>query len=170
MWQSFISGLVVDASDEATERITGYPIFDIPTQPVWHKERATLVGDALHAVSPTAGQDASLAMEDAIVLAQCLRDIPDQESALAAYECRRRDRVERVVQYGHSLGSWRAMSNPVQLWIWEQLMPLFLKCSANPSALDWIYTYKVDWGATVTDEQLSLPPRPSDGEGGLAAR
>jgi 2-polyprenyl-6-methoxyphenol hydroxylase-like FAD-dependent oxidoreductase len=135
----------------ATERITGYPIYDIPTQPLWHKGHVVLVGDAIHAVSPTAGQGASLAMEDAIVLAQCLRDIQDGEQAFATYEGLRRERVERVVQYGRSLGSWRAMTNPIQVWVWELLMPLFLKRSANPSALDWLYSFKVDWDAQVED-------------------
>jgi 2-polyprenyl-6-methoxyphenol hydroxylase-like FAD-dependent oxidoreductase len=131
----------------ATERITGYPIYDIATQPVWHKESSVLVGDALHAVSPTAGQGASLAMEDAIVLAQCLRDLPERELALPTYERLRRERVERVVQYGHSLGSWRPMTSPIQGWFWERLTPLFLKRSANPTALDWLYSYQVDWNA-----------------------
>ena len=135
----------------ATERITGYPIYDIPTQPLWHKGSVVLVGDAIHAVSPTAGQGASLAMEDAIVLAQCLRDIPEGEQAFATYERLRRERVERVVQYARSLGSWRAMTNPIQVWFWELLMPFFLKRSANPTALDWLYSYQVDWDASVEE-------------------
>jgi 2-polyprenyl-6-methoxyphenol hydroxylase-like FAD-dependent oxidoreductase len=133
----------------ATERITGYPIYDIATQPLWHKGSVVLVGDAIHAVSPTAGQGASLAMEDAIVLAYCLRDIPQLEQAFATYEGLRRERVERVVQYARSLGSWRAMTNPIQVWFWELLMPFFLKRSAKPTALDWLYSYKVDWDAPV---------------------
>jgi 2-polyprenyl-6-methoxyphenol hydroxylase-like FAD-dependent oxidoreductase len=133
----------------ATERITGYPIYDIATQPLWHKCPVVLAGDAIHAVSPTAGQGASLAMEDAIVLAQCLRDIPEVEQAFATYERLRRERVERVVHYAHSLGSWRAMTNPIQAWFWELLMPFFLKRSTNPTALDWLYSYQVDWDAHV---------------------
>jgi 2-polyprenyl-6-methoxyphenol hydroxylase-like FAD-dependent oxidoreductase len=133
----------------ATERITGYPIYDIPTQPLWHKGPVVLAGDAIHAVSPTAGQGASLAMEDAIVLAKCLRDLPEMEQAFATYERLRRARVERVVQYAHSLGSWRVMTNPIQVWFWELLMPFFLKRSANPTALDWLYSYKVEWDAPV---------------------
>jgi 2-polyprenyl-6-methoxyphenol hydroxylase-like FAD-dependent oxidoreductase len=129
----------------ATERVTGYPIYDIATQPVWHKESSVLVGDALHAVSPTAGQGASLAMEDAIVLAKCLRDLPEQVRAFTTYEHLRRERVERVVQYGHSLGSWRPMTSPIQEWFWERMMPFFLKRSANPATLDWLYSYQVDW-------------------------
>jgi 2-polyprenyl-6-methoxyphenol hydroxylase-like FAD-dependent oxidoreductase len=133
----------------ATERITGYPIDDIATQPLWHKGGVVLVGDAIHAVSPTAGQGASLAMEDAIVLAQCLRDLPEEEQAFTTYERLRRARVERVVQYARSLGSWRAMTNPIQMWFWELLMPFFLKRSANPTALDWLYSYQVNWDAPV---------------------
>jgi len=133
----------------ATERITGYPIYDIATQPLWHQGSVVLVGDAIHAVSPTAGQGASLAMEDAIVLAKSLRDIPEWEQAFATYERLRRERVERVVHYARSLGSWRVMTNPIQVWFWELLMPLFLKRSANPTALDWLYSYKVEWDAPV---------------------
>ncbi len=135
---------------ESTERITGYPIDDITTQRLWHTGSVVLVGDAIHAVSPTAGQGASLAMEDAIVLAQCVRDIAARDEAFATYERLRRRRVERVVEYGHRLGSWREMTNPIQVWMWEQLMPLFLKRSANPTVFDWIYSYTVDWDAPVT--------------------
>ena len=141
-----------------TERITGYPIYDIPTQPLWHKGSVVLAGDAIHAVSPTAGQGASLAMEDAIVLAHCLRDIPELEQAFATYEGLRRERVERVVQYARSLGSWRAMTNPIQVWFWEMLMPLFLKRSANPTALDWLYSYTLEWDASVQGTSDPLEP------------
>ena len=133
----------------ATEHITGYPIDDIATQPLWHKGSVVLAGDAIHAVSPTAGQGASLAMEDAIVLAKSLRDAPEGEQAFATYEHLRRARVERVVQYARSLGSWRAMTNPIQIWFWELLMPLFLKRSTNPTALDWLYSYQVEWDTPV---------------------
>jgi 2-polyprenyl-6-methoxyphenol hydroxylase-like FAD-dependent oxidoreductase len=153
--QSFIREII-----EATEHITGYPIYDIATQPLWHEGCVVLVGDAIHAVSPTAGQGASLAMEDAIVLAHCLRDIPEWGQACATYDRLRRERVERVVQYARSLGSWRVMTNPIQVWFWELLMPFFLKRSANPTALDWLYSYKVDWGAPVggtPDDPIELP-------------
>jgi 2-polyprenyl-6-methoxyphenol hydroxylase-like FAD-dependent oxidoreductase len=72
--------------------IVAYPIYDIATQPLWSKDRVVLVGDAIHAISPNAGQGASLATEDAIVLAKCLRDIPDHSLAFATYEQLRRAR------------------------------------------------------------------------------
>ena len=129
--------------------IIGYPIYDISTQPIWQKGHVVLVGDAIHAVSPGAGQGASLAVEDAIVLAKCLRDREDYALAFATYERLRRARVEHMVKYGRSLGQAKIMTNPIQVWFRDLLMPFFLKHFANPAALDWVYSYKVDWDISV---------------------
>ena len=48
----------------------------MPRVPVWHRGRMVLVGDSAHAPSSSSGQGASLAIESAIVLARCLRDLP----------------------------------------------------------------------------------------------
>jgi hypothetical protein len=56
----------------------------------------------VHAVSPATTQGASLAIEDAIVLAKCLRDFPRQADALRIFEQVRRTRVEHVAQSGAS--------------------------------------------------------------------
>ncbi len=134
----------------ATESpIIGYPIYDISTQPIWQKGPVVLVGDAIHAVSPGAGQGASLAVEDALVLAKCLRDREDYALAFATYERLRRARVEHMVKYGRSLGQAKIMTNPIQVWFRDLLMPFFLKHFANPAALDWVYSYKVDWDIPV---------------------
>jgi 2-polyprenyl-6-methoxyphenol hydroxylase-like FAD-dependent oxidoreductase len=137
----------------ATEStIIAYPIYDISTQPTWHQGPVLLVGDAVHAVSPNAGQGASLAMEDAIVLAKCLRDISDQALAFAIYERLRRARAERMVQHGRNAGQGKAMTNPIGVWFRDLLAPFFLKLFANPATSDWIYSYKVDW-----DEPVKAP-------------
>lgn len=70
---------------------------DLPLGAVWHTGRMLLVGDAAHAASPATGQGASMALEDAVVLAKALRDLPDVPAALAAYEAHRRPRAERNV-------------------------------------------------------------------------
>ena len=129
--------------------IIGYPIYDISTQPIWQKSPVVLVGDAIHAVSPGAGQGASLAVEDALVLAKCLRDREDHALAFATYERLRRARVEHMVKYGRSLGQAKVMTNPTKVWFRDLLMPFFLKHFANPAALDWVYSYKVDWDTPV---------------------
>src|SRR5262249_19549883 len=59
--------------------IGAHVVEDLAATPVWHRGPVVLIGDAAHATSPNAGQGASLAMEDALVLAKCLRDLPDVE-------------------------------------------------------------------------------------------
>lgn len=134
---------------DSTEGEIGlFPIYDIQTQPVWHRGPVVLVGDAIHATSPSAGQGASLALEDAIVLAQCLRDIPNTEQAFAKYRELRVERVERVVKYSRMIGQHKNATNPVQVFFRDLLLPMFLR-SANKDSHDWMYDYKIDWGTKV---------------------
>ena len=57
-----------------------YPIYDLSGVPRWSRGRVVAVGDAVHATSPSAGQGASLALEDAQALAVCLREEADHEA------------------------------------------------------------------------------------------
>ena len=42
------------------------------------------------------------------------------------------------------------------------MLPFFLKFAANPTALDWIYPYRVEWerpvGAAARQEEFELRP------------
>lgn len=69
----------------------------MPTLRAWHRGRIVIVGDAAHAPTPTSGQGASLAIEDTVVLAKRLRDLPDP--AFARFEEARRPGVERIVKW-----------------------------------------------------------------------
>jgi 2-polyprenyl-6-methoxyphenol hydroxylase-like FAD-dependent oxidoreductase len=86
-----------------TEPIVGTNNYDVPTVPTWHNGRMTIVGDAAHAASPAAAQGASMAIEDSVVLAKCLRDLADPADAFTAYERLRRARVERLVEASASM-------------------------------------------------------------------
>lgn len=48
-------GFITELID-TTEEIGAYPIHDMPSLPRWYRNRAVLMGDAAHAVSPRAGQ------------------------------------------------------------------------------------------------------------------
>jgi FAD-dependent urate hydroxylase len=137
---------IIRATDS---EIGAYTVHDLATIPTWHRGPAVLVGDAAHATSPNAGQGASLAMEDALVLAKCLRDLPDTGRALAAYERLRRQRAEKVVAYSHRIGRSKTISNPLGVWIRDLVMPFALKRFANPDAHAWIYTHHIDWNDKV---------------------
>ena len=67
------------------------------TLPQWHSGPMVLVGDAAHTTGPAAGQGASVAMEDGVILAKCLRDIPDRDSAFETYQRLRVDRIQRLL-------------------------------------------------------------------------
>lgn len=62
----------------------------------WCRDRVVLVGDAAHASPPSMAQGASIAVEDAIVLADELADASCVDTALMRYQARRRKRVEWV--------------------------------------------------------------------------
>ncbi|MDQ1041010.1 2-polyprenyl-6-methoxyphenol hydroxylase-like FAD-dependent oxidoreductase [Streptomyces sp. V3I8] len=86
-----------DVVAATTGRIMVTNATELPTGTRWRSGRALTIGDAAHAASPATGQGASLALEDAVALAQSLRDAPDTESALSRYESLRRPRVEENI-------------------------------------------------------------------------
>lgn len=67
----------------------------------WVRDHVVLIGDAAHATSPNMAQGAAMALEDALVLADCLRDIRAVPDALAAFEARRRPRTDWVRAQTH---------------------------------------------------------------------
>jgi 2-polyprenyl-6-methoxyphenol hydroxylase-like FAD-dependent oxidoreductase len=131
---------------DATERIySGWNTYDFPTVPVWHRDRMIIIGDAAHATSPASGQGASMALEDAVTLGKCLRDLPDVPSAFAAYERLRRERVERVVAQGKRNGDGKALGRIGRLFL-----PLVFKLVARSANKDgWLYDYRIDWNERV---------------------
>ena len=140
---------IQDIIRATTGEIGVYPIHDLQSTPIWHKGPIVLMGDAAHATSPSAGQGASLALEDAIVLAKCLRDLPRLEDAFTAYERLRRERAEKIVRFARRRGTSKAASNAVTRWLRDLMLPLVLRFVANSRELDWVYAYRVDWNGTV---------------------
>lgn len=93
---------------EATgDRVMATNAHDIPPGGPWRKGKALLIGDAAHAASPATGQGASMAAEDAVVLAKALRDRNGVDAALTAYERVRRHRVEENVRRSHAMSRER---------------------------------------------------------------
>ena len=139
---------LLDASDTL---FTGWPTYDIPTVRTWHRDGMVLVGDAVHAASPASGQGASMAFEDALTLARCLRDRPSTAEAFAAYERIRRPRVEKVVARGKRAGDAKA-PGPVGRWVRDRVvMPaLAAHLSRAGSERDaWLTGHHIDWDSPV---------------------
>jgi len=141
----FIAELV-----QRTPHIGATPIHDMPSLPAWQRGRVVLLGDAAHAVSPSSGQGASQALEDAIVLAKCLRDVAPVEAALALYEALRRPRAERIVAAGRRRGTYKAPKSRAAIRVRDLLLPLAMRVFANERRLAWIHDYRVRWNEPVT--------------------
>jgi len=129
-------------------KIGCYPIYEMPPLPRWHRGRIVLIGDAAHATSPSAGQGASMALEDALVLAKCLRDLP-VDKALTAFESLRKDRAERIVRYSRARGSGKIAANALARMIRDAVMPIVLKRVAASSAHDWVYAFRETWSGRL---------------------
>lgn len=106
---------------------------DLAHLPHWSSTAMIVIGDAAHAVSPATTQGASLAIEDAVILAKCLRDIPRPADALRTYEQLRRTRVEHIAQSGAS------GENPVP----TRPRP------SNGGSADPVRTHHIDWDTHI---------------------
>ncbi|SCG61352.1 FAD-dependent monooxygenase [Micromonospora zamorensis] len=124
----------------------------MPPVPHWHRGRMVLVGDAAHAPSNSSGQGASLAIESAVQLARCLRDLPDVASAFAAFDRLRRSRVEKVAARAARINHTKA-PGPVGRTLMPLLMPLLVRTAMDPEkTIAHEQRYVIDWDAPVTAE------------------
>ena len=150
-WRHMALELFARDADDTAARIieaTGEGVmvsgtYDVPSVPRWRRGSAVLVGDAAHAASPVAAQGASMALEDSVVLAKCLRDRPDPASAFRAYEKLRRARVERLVSFSTEQAD-RARADTTDQGIERR---------ARPDVRAWLYAHHIDWDEPVGSSQ-----------------
>jgi 2-polyprenyl-6-methoxyphenol hydroxylase-like FAD-dependent oxidoreductase len=124
-----------------------YEIADMPSLTTWSRGRVVLVGDAAHATSPHAGQGASMALEDSLVLARCLRDVANPGDAFVAYEGQRRKRVERLVAAARRNGEQKKLTGLAR-HVRDLMFPLFIKLAQRQS--EEVYGYRVEWETPST--------------------
>jgi 2-polyprenyl-6-methoxyphenol hydroxylase-like FAD-dependent oxidoreductase len=148
-------GPVADAAREVARRagadtLRPWTTYDLPRVPTWHRGPMALIGDAAHATAPSAGQGAALSLEDAVIIAQCLRDAPDADTAFTAFERLRRERVEKIVANGNR-GSSRKAAGPVGRVIRDAMLPMIFRhlSKDDSAATRWITDHHVDWDADV---------------------
>ncbi|MFI9504309.1 FAD-dependent oxidoreductase [Nocardia sp. NPDC052566] len=123
----------------------------MPPVPHWYRDRMVLVGDSVHAPSNSSGQGASMAIESAIQLARCVRDLPDLATAFAAYEQLRRPRVEGITAKAAKINRSKT-PGPVARKAMNLLMPLMLKTVMNPEKRTPEYRYRINWNAPVQQD------------------
>jgi 2-polyprenyl-6-methoxyphenol hydroxylase-like FAD-dependent oxidoreductase len=119
-----------------------YPIFDMPQLPAWSSGRVVLLGDAAHAIGPHAGQGASMAIEDAVVLSSCLAATLDYGAAFVRYETLRRPRIARVVKLTRQNASRKQKNSRLSLFLRDLLLPLLVPLTVKASRR--LLAYRVD--------------------------
>ena len=101
-------GTLGRARDEVRdpEKIICRPVFSMIMPPPWHQGRVILIGDAAHTTTPQLASGATIAIEDAVVLAKHLRYEQSLDTALDAFTQARYDRCRVVVENSEQLGEW----------------------------------------------------------------
>jgi naringenin degradation protein FdeE len=98
----------------------------------WYRGRIMLIGDAAHATPPHLASGAGIAIEDGLVLAQCLGELGAVASAFERFMSRRYERCRMVIENSRRLSrmdldpnaagdeaaalttdTWAALSEPI---------------------------------------------------------
>lgn len=128
-----VQSLIADVEVESL-----YPTFITPLLPTWSNGGCALVGDAAHALQPSSGQGASMALEDGEALALLLQHylVADSanghQKAIKVYSDMRRPRLQMVYKKAQELAAMKedmgiAMEFIMYFFIW-----FFSKSSAFP--------------------------------------
>lgn len=120
--------------------LAGDNTYDLGHVPTWHRDRMIVIGDAAHAPAPSSGQGASMAAEDAVVLAQCLRDAPHVDTAFVTFDSLRRKRVEKVVATGARSSSTKS-PGPLQ----QHLLRAIFRFAITEKNTAWMYDHRIHW-------------------------
>ena len=131
-WHEDIQTLLTQA-DEST--LFKWGLFDRPPMDRWSQGRVTLLGDACHPTLPFMAQGAAMAIEDAVILANCLTGQTDVARALQRYAELRRSRTARI-QRGSRRNARVFHMSGIQAWFRDRAAS-----RAGQQAMDGLYRY-----------------------------
>jgi 2-polyprenyl-6-methoxyphenol hydroxylase-like FAD-dependent oxidoreductase len=110
----------------------------LPATPRRHDERTVLIGDAVHPVG--AGQGASMALEDAVVLTRELANTRSVPDALAVFDQARQQRLKKMTVSARRNRDAKTMG-PIQARVRDVIMPIVFP-RAYPAATNWLYDFE----------------------------
>jgi 2-polyprenyl-6-methoxyphenol hydroxylase-like FAD-dependent oxidoreductase len=138
------------AETSVDKMLVAGPMERMPSVPHWHRGRMVLLGDSVHAPSSSSGQGASLAVESAVELARCLRDIDDVTAAFAAYETLRRERVEKISEQAAKTNTGKTNGEAAN-FVFGLLMPILSRTILVPEKMFGpVHRFRIDWDARVS--------------------
>jgi 2-polyprenyl-6-methoxyphenol hydroxylase-like FAD-dependent oxidoreductase len=117
-------------------------VYDRPRVPRWSVGRVSILGDAAHPMTPSIGQGACQAIEDAVVLARCLRYATDAARGLQLYEGQRRPRTHAVARQSRRIDRIAQLDRPVLCALRDTLVRR-LPTRFHSRQLDWITSHRL---------------------------
>ena len=136
-WDARLQQLV-----DAATHTKRWALFDRTPLPRWVHGRIALLGDAAHAMLPFFAQGAAQALEDALLLADCLRGVPADgvPQALLRYDAIRRPRASRV----QTMSRGREIRNHLPDGPEQQQRDAELAGATPLRDSAWLYGYDLD--------------------------
>jgi 2-polyprenyl-6-methoxyphenol hydroxylase-like FAD-dependent oxidoreductase len=128
-----VPSAVITATTHLQPTVIFHAVDPVPT---WHTNRVVLIGDAAHPVG--AGQGASMAIEDALVLAATLQTEPTIAAALTAYDAERRPRIVKLLDAAEDNRGVKK-AGPVKRRLQALLMGVFVPL-VYEKATAWLYS------------------------------
>lgn len=127
---------------EIPKNWTKWALCGVDASGPWTNDRIALIGDAAHAMLPFVAQGAAMGIEDAAVLAACLKPGASESipAALNSYESQRRERVMSVQDMAATNARIYHLSGPIAF---ARNTALRLTPSEKLlSHVDWIYGWR----------------------------
>lgn len=131
---------VIQATDESA--ILHHDIFDRKPITQWSKGKVILVGDAAHPMLPNLGQGGAQAMEDAVVLGNCLSTPNSIAESLRIFEEKRIPRTSRIIVQSRRMARLVQMENPIAIKVRNRVFQT-IPSSKLAGRLRWLVDYKV---------------------------
>ena len=99
------------------EQILWNDIIDLKPMPRYAFGNLALIGDAAHAATPNMGQGACQAVEDAVILAGCLKNHAGVEDAFTDFQQRRLKRTHAIVRQSWTMGRIAQIENRWMIFV-----------------------------------------------------
>jgi 2-polyprenyl-6-methoxyphenol hydroxylase-like FAD-dependent oxidoreductase len=108
-WSDFVQSAMEGINEE---HLSIWPFYVVPHLETWFspKQRVMIMGDAAHAIPPTAGQGASQAFEDVFSFSYLFSKVEDSkmlERVLPRWQGYRMERVKRILELTRKLNNRR---------------------------------------------------------------
>ncbi|UZR98117.1 FAD-dependent monooxygenase [Chondrinema litorale] len=105
-------------------------------------DELVLIGDAAHATTPNMGQGACQAIEDAVVLAECLKVNSSVKEAFKRFEAKRVKRTHFIVNQSWTMGKVAHWQNPIATSLRDTLLRIIPEKIAQQQ-IQKIYDFKL---------------------------